>query len=81
MDACGNLYVNEMNGKVWRVRPDGTMEVLADIGGLAIIPALNFGLPDRDGWHLDKLYVLDFGGALWEVDAGVPGKWEPHMPR
>ena len=54
---------------------------VVEIGGVAVIPALNFGLPDSGGWHLDRLYVMDFMGALWEVDVGVPGKWEPHLPR
>jgi hypothetical protein len=80
MDACGNLYANQMSGRVWRITPTGEMEVVADIGGLSIIPALNFGLPDRDGWSLTHLYVMDFTGNLYDLDVGVPGKWEPHLP-
>lgn len=81
MDACGNLYVIVMNGKVWRIWADtGELEQILDVGGLAFIPALNFGLPPTGGWGNELLYVLDFTGSLYEVDVGVPGKWEPHLP-
>lgn len=80
MDACGNLYVIVMSGKVYRVWTDGRIEELVDIGGFAFIPALNFGYPPVGGWGNDQLYVLDFLGNVYEVDAGVPGKWEPHLP-
>jgi len=79
-DVCGNLYANEMNGKVWRVWPDGEVELVANIGGASIIPALNFGIPARDGWIADHLYVMNFLGTLIDLPVGVPGKWEPHMP-
>lgn len=80
VDVCGNLYANEMNGKVWRVWPNGEIEQIADIGGISIIPALNFGLPAQGGWQADHLYVMDFTSALIDLPVGVPGKWEPHLP-
>lgn len=78
-DACGNLYINEMNGKVWRVTIDGQAEVVADLSGFAIIPALNFGYPPVGGWTNTALYVLTFTGSVYELQIGVPGKWEPHL--
>jgi sugar lactone lactonase YvrE len=81
VDACGNLYVTEMSGTVWRVRADdGTVEELLDVGGAAIIPALNFGIAPIGGWRETALYVITFTGAVYEIEVGVPGKWEPHLP-
>jgi hypothetical protein len=81
VDACGNLYVIEMNGVVWRVRADdGLVEEVVRLSGINFIPAMNFGYPEVGGWDHDALYVLDFAGAVYEVQIGVPGKWEPHMP-
>ncbi|MEQ1502392.1 MAG: SMP-30/gluconolactonase/LRE family protein [Myxococcota bacterium] len=80
MDACGNLYVIEMSGVIWRVRTDGTVEDIAHLNGLAFVPAMNFGYPSTGGWQNDALYVLDFIGAVYELQVGVPGKWEPHLP-
>jgi hypothetical protein len=80
-DACGNLYALEMDGTVWRVRMDGTVEVVAELAGTPIsFPALNFGYPPVGGWDADALYVLTFTGSLHELQIGVPGKWEPHLP-
>lgn len=80
MDACGNLYVVEMNGTVWRVRTDGTVEDIVSLPGAAIIPALNFGYPPTGGWSATSLYVITFTGSVYALDIGVPGKWEPHLP-
>lgn len=80
VDACGNLYVTEMGGIVWRVSVDGAVEVVVDLDeALAFIPALNFGT-GLGGWDAETLYVSDFKGKLYALDAGVPGKWEPHLP-
>jgi sugar lactone lactonase YvrE len=81
MDACGNLYVAEMNGTVWRVRvDDGSVEEVVSLPGASIIPALNFGFPPVGGWNATSLYVITFTGSVYELDIGVPGKWEPHLP-
>jgi sugar lactone lactonase YvrE len=80
VDVCGNLYASEMNGRLWRVWLDGEIEQVAEIGGVSIVPALNFGLPAQGGWIADHLYVMDFTGALVDLPMGVPGKWEPHLP-
>lgn len=80
-DACGNVYVVDMGGKIWRLRTDGTLEDIASLPGIGpIYPALNFGIAPIGGWEADKLYVLSFLGVLYALDIGVPGKWEPHLP-
>ena len=79
-DACGNIYVIEMMGRVFRVAPDGQIEVAVDVAGTgAFIPSLNFG-PGTGGYDAQSLYVMDFFGKLFEAPLGVPGKWEPHLP-
>lgn len=79
VDACGNLYTTEMGSTVWRIALDGTVEKVVEISGVAILPALNFGT-GVGGWDAEKLYVMDFLGKMYELDVGVPGKWEPHHP-
>ena len=76
-DVCGTIYGAELGARVWRVRTDGTIEVVVDIGGVAIIPALNFGT-GVSGWDADTLYVQDFLGKMHAVELGIPGKVEPH---
>lgn len=77
-DACGNLYVVRMDGRIVRVFPDGTQEVFADLtGGSNFISAANFG-NGHGGFELTNLYVMDLNGGVFEVVTDVPGKWEPH---
>jgi len=79
-DACGNLYVLDMVGKVFRVTPDGQVDVAVNLQGQgAFTPSLNFG-PGTGGYEAETLYVMDFLGKLFEVPIGIPGKWEPHLP-
>ena len=81
-DACGNLYVVQMSGTIWRVRvDDGTVEEIVNFGGLATIPRRE--LRDCAGFRVEPdLAVRDHAstGAVYEVDVGVPGKWEPTCP-
>ncbi len=77
VDACGNLYVVEMQNGVWRVTPDGQVELAIDIAGFAFMSSLNFGI-GVGGWDANSLYVMDFSGKVYEAPVGVPGKWEPH---
>ncbi len=79
VDACGNLYTTEMGSTVWRVATDGSVDKVIEVSGVAILPALNFG-SGVGGWEADKLYVMDFLGKMYEVDIGVQGKAEPHIP-
>ncbi|MEZ4316290.1 MAG: SMP-30/gluconolactonase/LRE family protein [Myxococcota bacterium] len=79
-DICGNLYVIRMDGHVVRFLPDGTLDGIVDIDtGFAFIPALNFG-PGIGGFERDHLYVMNFGGGVFDLDIGVEGRWEPHYP-
>lgn len=81
VDVCGNLYAGEMNGQIWRIRADDhSVDMVANIGGASIVPAINFGLPATGGWQADHLYAMDFLGALIDLPVGIPGKWEPHLP-
>lgn len=79
MDACGNLYVVEMSGTVWRVGADLSVAEVFTVPGLGVISAANFG-SGVGGWERDTLYVMDFLGKLYAAPLGVPGKWEPYMP-
>ena len=79
VDACGNLYTTEMGSTVWRITPQGDVDVVLVVQGVAILPALNFGT-GVGGWDAETLYVMDFLGKMYAVDVGVPGKWEPHWP-
>jgi hypothetical protein len=79
VDACGNLYTTEMGSTVWRVSPSGDVDLVVEVSGVAILPALNFG-PGTGGFDDHTLYVQDFLGRMHAVDVGVPGKWEPHQP-
>jgi sugar lactone lactonase YvrE len=83
-DECGNLYVVKMNGHLIRVLPDGTQEPLMDLnqhagGAASFISAANFG-SGVGGWERDHLYVMSLDHGLFELEIGIRGKWEPHMP-
>jgi sugar lactone lactonase YvrE len=82
-DECGNAYVIKMSGEVYRVTPQGDVDLVVSVstggsfgGG---IMALNFGT-GVGGWGEDQLYVMGQGDRVYEVDIGVRGKWEPHLP-
>jgi sugar lactone lactonase YvrE len=79
-DACGNLYVVEMGGMIHRVAPDGSQAQFLDVSsapGGTFISAVNFG-SGGGGFDTTKLYIMSLGGGMFEVDVGIPGKWEPH---
>jgi hypothetical protein len=83
-DECGNLYVIKMNGHLIRVLPDGTQEPLMDLnqyGGFeaSFVSAANFG-SGVGGWERDHLYVMSLDHGVFEIEIGIAGKWEPHMP-
>ncbi len=77
MDECGNLYVVEMTGIVWRVTPDKQVNVALDLSegkdSFVFIAALNFG-SGAGGWDAKSLYVMDLMGKIYEVPMGVAGK-------
>ncbi len=77
-DACGNLYIVEMAGVIWRYSTDGVLEEWIPktlLGGqsLDLIPAINFG-SGLGGWNNESIYVMSFGGGVTEFDLGVRGR-------
>jgi streptogramin lyase len=80
VDACGNAYVTQFfPPSLARVRPDGTVEPFIALPPDQLIVAANFGT-GVGGWEADHLYLSDWLGGMLEFDAGVRGKWEPHLP-
>jgi sugar lactone lactonase YvrE len=79
VDECGNLYVTTTNGEIHRIFPDGSKELFIEFSGSPNTTALNFG-SGIGGWKADHLYVMNRYGDMYEVDVGLKGKWEPHMP-
>jgi len=80
LDECGNLYVVEMAGIIWRVSPEGVVENFYEVSeGFAFIPAVAFG-SGVGGWKRDHVYIMNFKGGVYEVDTGgIRGRREPHL--
>jgi hypothetical protein len=84
MDECGNLYVVEMGGVIWRITPEGAASHYYEFGGgggpgFVFLPAVNFG-SGIGGWKRDALYVMSFNGGVYEVETGgIRGRLEPHL--
>jgi sugar lactone lactonase YvrE len=76
-DICGNVYVVDMEGTIWRVSPDGEKEMVVELGG-DFINAVNFG-SGKGGWKADALYIGGMSGAIHEVELGVIGAPQPHL--
>lgn len=80
VDRCGNLYIADFMGDVWRLDPDtGVIDnVLSDPA--ATLPALRFGT-GVGGWDPLKIYVSTYSEVI-EVDVGVPNKprWPADWP-
>ena len=80
-DVCGNLYVVRMSGYIVRVTPQGQQEVVVDLTGVpggVFISAANFG-SGFGGFERENLYVMNLNGGVFEIEMGIPGKWEPHL--
>lgn len=84
-DLCGNIYVIEMSGVLYRITPEGQVDVAVDLGGGSgggvpgvFIPAVNFG-SGVGGWKRDHVYIMNFEGGVFEANVGIPGKDEPHL--
>ncbi len=76
LDDCGNLYVVEMSGIVWRIKPDKTIEKAVELGvggpfgGGVFICAISFG-SGKGGWDANTLYIMDLQGQIHEAPIGV----------
>lgn len=80
-DACGNIYIAQRSGLVWRVDPDGKTEVWLDLSG-AVLTDINFG-SGRGGWRRTATYVMSVGGTLgaglFEAEIGLPGRLDAYL--
>ena len=75
-DACGNIYIVEMAGVIWRYSTAGVLEQWVTASQLPqadLIPAVNFG-SGIGGWKNTSLYIMSFGGGVFEIDVGVVGR-------
>jgi sugar lactone lactonase YvrE len=80
VDECGNVYVLRTDGNIWRLLTDHTLELFMDLSGAnPWTTSLNFG-SGIGGWQRDHLYVMDRNGGMFDIDVGINGKWEPHLP-
>ena len=75
-DACDNIYAVKMDDGIIQITPDGVPSVLADLYPPdELFSAVNCG-PGSGGIEEGRMYVMDLGWRVWEVDVGTPGKWE-----
>jgi len=80
MDSCGNLYVIRTDGRLFRIRPDETIESLLDLThpGSVKTTSLHFG-SGFGGWELDHLYVMNREGGMFDVTIGIDGATPAHL--
>lgn len=73
VDACGNVYITEfLQGKVYRITPDGLNATLVVDLPSGWIPNLRWG-HGINGWETDILYVTAFD-RIYALDMGIEGK-------
>jgi sugar lactone lactonase YvrE len=77
-DACGNLYLLETDGKLWRRTPAGVLEPLLG-PQFAYASAIAFG-SGAGGFDRETLYVMDRASGLYALPIGLEGRPEPHLP-
>ncbi|MCP4606807.1 MAG: hypothetical protein GY847_40920 [Proteobacteria bacterium] len=81
-DECGNVYVVQMSGTIWRISPEGgepKKVVTVQGGGMQgpVLNAMNFG-NGTGGWKADSLYLINMGQSkVYEVEVGVRGIVQP----
>ena len=76
VDACGYVYASEyVHGNVWRIAPDGTTELIAELPS-GWIPNIKWGR-DLGGFDRDVMYIADRDqGRLFGMSVGGPGATE-----
>lgn len=76
VDSCGNVYASEYtNGRLWRVSPEGQVELLATLPS-SWIPNIKWGR-GVGGFSSDVMYVADRDlSRLFGVQVGVTGARE-----
>jgi sugar lactone lactonase YvrE len=79
-DACGNVYVTRTDGELWRIAPDGTAGLFAEAtSGSPFTTSVSFG-SGVGGWERDHLFMMDRNNGVLELEVGVEGRPEPHLP-
>jgi sugar lactone lactonase YvrE len=85
-DECGNVYIVQMAGVIFRLTPDGQQQEVVDLNDLVgsyeergLVNAVNFG-SGIGGWKADALYIASMEGSAYEVVVGVKGARQPHLP-
>ena len=83
LDACGNLYaVDQGNSRVYRLKLDAEGVLMGAPELLATLPqnVANAQFGSGDGFDPQKLYLAGVPGAVYSIDAGVPGAPVPTPP-
>lgn len=92
VDECGNIYVVQMSGTIWRVSPDSLYEGDQKVEkAFSMVPeteteryrssmfAANFG-SGVGGWKTESLYIMNmYNNCVYEVDFGVKGASQVHL--
>lgn len=81
-DECGNVYAIATDGSLFRVLADASQaELLITLSGVAgmTTSSLHFG-SGIGGWASDHLFVMNRYGGIFEVEIGLNGRKEPHLP-
>lgn len=80
-DICGNVYITEyVQGRIWRITPDGLQgDLVVDLPS-SWIPNLRWGT-GVGGWETDVLYVADrTDGRLFALHMGIEGRTHVSVP-
>jgi sugar lactone lactonase YvrE len=80
-DECGNLYVVQNAGIIWRITPAGDKAKILELPQLGLITGVRFG-SGRGGWKETALYFMrenPRGFGVMEVDIGVRGMKDPYQ--